>query len=737
MSARITILSCLSIMSIFLGFAFSQFANAMCLAPSFTVNQTTRLGMYDNEDVRQVQKAINDIRGENLALDGDFGPHTRAAVMRLQQTIGTTPDGIAGPKTYAAIREALNNAECNDTPMSPNEQTYSHTVKQFASRTEAENFLKSNLAKNNTTSYVARNANSAVPAMAMTESADAIGTGGALSGDDFSKTNIQEEGVDEADIIKTDGAYIYTLSSGYVDITKTDDAGDLTKLSKIKIQGSGHDMYLEGNTLVVLSRTHEDVSMPLPKLDGVQVSSDYIMPTYGVSYSTIAFYNITDRSNPRLTKTYDFEGNYMDSRLTGGYVYMITQQYPRWYNGCCNIVPLMREDGVTARLATSPIYYFDMPYQSYAFTQVHGINIKNPESIKESTFLLSGGHTLYASENALYLSYTDYGYRGDVIFMEDDIAQTEEAVTLSDKEPKEQTIIHKIDISRGSATLTATGSVSGHMINQFAMSEYKENLRIATTSGNNWNGDQSENNMYVLNDDLETIGSVEGLAQGEQIYSVRFMGDKGYMVTFEQVDPLFVIDLSNPQKPRVEGELKIPGFSNYLHPYDEDTLLGIGRDTIVDENGRVLQQGIKIALFDVSNVNRPKEIDSLVLGGRGASSEALYNHKAVLFSKEKNLLVIPFQDWDYQDEHNQFTGAAVLSVDTKDGIVLRGKVAHSTQNRWESAIQRNLYISNVLYSLSRSTLQSNDLGTLKKIDTVSLTQDSSQSIIEPMPVVIF
>ncbi len=311
------------------------------------------------------------------------------------------------------------------------------------------------------------------------------------------------------------------------------------------------------------------------------------------------------------------------------------------------------------------------------------------------------------------------------------------------------------------------GAVPGRVINQFAMDEHDDHLRIATTRSERWSRflqdedrPPSTNNLYVLNDDMEQVGAVTGLAPGEQIYSVRFMQGRAYMVTFETIDPLFVIDVSDHQNPQVLGELKIPGFSNYLHPYDEDHIIGFGRDTKVDEYGRVRRQGLKLSLFDVSDVSSPKEVDVEFIGDERASSIAEHDHHAFLFSKEKNLLVIPVtlgQDFagipepipflgeniaiDIAVEEiaaigssilprvpspsTQFRGAFVFDV-TDEGFTERGRIEHSsgsgdTVDYWrgysyyDSTVRRSLYIDDVLYTFSHNYLKMNDLDSLDEV----------------------
>ncbi len=215
------------------------------------------------------------------------------------------------------------------------------------------------------------------------------------------------------------------------------------------------------------------------------------------------------------------------------------------------------------------------------------------------------------------------------------------------------------------------------------------------------------------------------------------MGETAYLVTFEQTDPLFVLDLSDPAAPTVLGELKIPGYSNYLHPYDETHLIGIGKEVVLTETDWSvdpvpLDQGVKIALFDISDMENPEEVYSLEIGDRGTDSEALWNHKAFLFDKEKNLLVIPISVYTIQsggatsETYGEFTkqGSYVFHLDAEN-IKLEQVISHNIMTgektiAWESYIDRNLYIGNILYALSSEKITSLDLETMEEISTLTL-----------------
>jgi inhibitor of cysteine peptidase len=292
------------------------------------------------------------------------------------------------------------------------------------------------------------------------------------------------------------------------------------------------------------------------------------------------------------------------------------------------------------------------------------------------------------------------------------------------------------------------------------MDEYNGNLRIATNvnsypivtfggtaSVTSFQSNQT-NNVYVLNQNLTVIGKLEGLAQGENLHSVRFMGDRCYLVTFVKTDPLFVIDVSQPQNPTVLGELKIPGYSDYLHPYDETHLIGVGKEAVAaDEGNFAWYQGLKLAFFDVSNVNNPVQMSNYVIGDRGTDSAVLSDPKAFLFDKEKNLLVIPVNLALVSEANKQqqgssaygdmvWQGAYVFSLSENGNFVLKGTVTHlnatllnseghltnysdyyNSENQW---ITRSLYIGNTLYTISNTEVKLNSLTNMSQSAEINL-----------------
>ncbi|MFB0500378.1 MAG: beta-propeller domain-containing protein [Candidatus Hadarchaeaceae archaeon] len=529
------------------------------------------------------------------------------------------------------------------------------------------------------------------------ESSKSYGLSGA-TGVDYSTTNIQVEGVDEADIVKSDGKYLYVVSGNKVVIIDAYPAEGARILSEIETNESLIELFINGDKLVMLG------------------------------WAFVKVYDVSNRENPLLTRDVSFDGQYFDSRMVGSHVYVIINS-PALYDNKI-ILPHISSNGNTKTVPATEIYYFENTHDySYGFTTVMAINAQDDgEDVTSETFLIGATQNIFVSSNNIYVTYTDYWVYPLI----------ERSNETSDPET-ETTIIHKISIADGTIEYKSQGEVPGQVLNQFSMDEYQGYFRIATTTG--WIG---QNNVYVLDGNLEIVGRLEGLAPGERIYSARFIGSRVYLVTFKNVDPLFVIDLEDPNNPRVLGELKIPGYSDYLHPYDETHLIGVGKDA-VDMGSFAWYQGVKIALFDVSDPENPIEISKYMIGDRGTDSYALQDHKAFLFSRQQNLLVLPILLAEINEEsypgeippdaYGEYVwqGAYVFNISLDDGLVLKGRITHFNNddqiNEWgryypyNYSVQRSLYIDNVLYTISGRSVKMNNLEDLSEISEIELPQE--------------
>ena len=601
---------------------------------------------------------------------------------------------------------------------------------------------------------------------------------------DYSTTNIQVAGVDEPDIVKNDARYIYTISGQTLTIVDAYPAEKASVVSKTEISDAPKDLFVTGDRLVLFTQGYGSPDYPEEKTASMKAEVMPRRPVYGNSPVTHAvIYDITDRSSPKLMKDYTIEGDYTDARMIGTLVYMVTREqvYP-YYNDQI-VVPTLREG--TKTVIQPDVWHFNYPDQQYTFTTITAIDAATGTEKNAQTYLLGNGNIIYVSPDAMYVSYQKYHpivypVRGgmeiakplpapvswiagpgaavdsgavssapapqDFNAMNDDQRQAiisglrsgEQDSIRRQEADQTSTVIHKIEIKDGKIQYVAKGEVPGTLKNQFAMDEYNDNLRVATTSSvYTQSGQYTYNNVYVFNGQMERIGALTHLAEQESIYSTRFIGDRLYMVTFKRIDPFFVIDLSTPSNPKVLGKLKIPGYSDYLHPYDATHIIGIGKETASNEWGGVSTSGVKLALFDVSDVTNPKQLAKVQIGDAGSDSAALTDHHAFLFDRNKNLLVIPVRavsmnqvsKGDYYNNQPQaWYGAYVFGLTPETGFTLKGTVQHGTGDNGYyyygssgADVKRSLYIGDVLYTMSSKQIKANSLDNINTtISTIPL-----------------
>lgn len=570
-------------------------------------------------------------------------------------------------------------------------------------------------------------------------------TGGAKA-PSYSTTNVQVEGVDEADIVKTDGKYIYVVSGSRLIIADAYPAESAKILSSTELGGdiTAQEMFIGENSILVFASNYVQ-----EYAKQMEIGGDVMMP--GFSTTVVQLWDVSDREIPKFVKSAEFEGSYLTSRKIGSTAYFVINSYPdyRIYEGDANIMPVpqYRElwgikeytnraeaEKFVPIAKCAEIGYFS-PIQASAFVTIASMNIDDQSAEIKKQTVVATGRNVYASLDALYLAEVNYNYGFTIPFIGD---------VLPPENP-EETIIHKFLLNDGEVSYSGFMEAPGHILNQFSMDEFNGYFRIATTRGEvSRLGGGSTNNIYVFNSDLNMAGKLEELAPGEKIYSARFMGEKAYLVTFKKVDPLFVIDLSNPEKPEVLGKLKIPGYSDYLHPIDETHIIGLGKEALeADEGDFAWYQGIKIAIFDVSDVENPKEMHKTVIGDRGTDSYALHDHKAFLYDRGKNLLVIPIllaeiNEEQYPDgvEKNTygdytFQGAYVYGLTLENGFELKGRLTHLDADDEslaksgyyygsDNAIRRALYIDDALYTISDAKILANSLGDLSQISELKI-----------------
>ncbi len=602
-------------------------------------------------------------------------------------------------------------------------------IGRFASYDELQQFVEANTQDTRpwTASAVFRLASGWGPAPTAVPDAVELFTDTA-STHDYSATNIQVDGVDEADIVKTDGEYIYLVSANRVIIVKAYPPDEAGVLSEIEFERTPVGIFIDGDRLVVLGTEIPDYELAVAGERRIS----YMVP-YTPLRTFIRVYDVSHRDNPSLQREFSVEGYYTSSRMIGDYVYAVVNSPVYDEEGEVRL-PVVYSGDEEKEIAAEDIYYCDVSDYSYMYTSIIAMNTQD-DGIAPTvqTIMLGATSNLYVSPENIYLTVPVWGRSvGDF----------------------QKTSIHRIHIQDGDIEYEASGEVPGRVLNQFSMDEHEGYFRIATTTGRQgifgWRALVTEmsariagadpataqpslNHVYVLDvEDLEIVGSVEDLAPTERIFSARFMGDRAYLVTFEIIDPLFVIDLSDPENPVVLGELKITGYSDYLHPYDEDHLIGIGKETIEADSGDFSWfQGVKISLFDVSDVENPEEVHKYEIGHRGTESPVLRDHRAFLFDSSRNMMVIPVlvAEIDETEYHGRvpahawgkpvWQGAYVFHV-SPEGIVLDGSVTHVDspdeleQSRYffssPYSVKRSLYIGDVLYTISDARVMMNSLG---------------------------
>ncbi|MBC2716750.1 MAG: hypothetical protein HF978_15710 [Desulfobacteraceae bacterium] len=564
----------------------------------------------------------------------------------------------------------------------------------------------------------------------------------------YSQTNIQEAGVDESDKVKTDGRYIYVAGDTDVKIIEAASEGAMKKVSQIDVNGFVDSLYLHNDTLVILytpkngtgsTWTGEKDITPLD----IDIGMPYWIPVNAKIGILIA--DISDPENPATIKNIQTDGFLVSSRLTGGRLHVISQYFPdippieRWYDGSDadrsdtydtnkqKLDALSLEDFIpsyqaydstgfmteTGRLVATENFLRPDDPNGGTIVSITTVDLANPAGDFESLGFIADAHHVYASTENLYLVSTEYNN----IF----------SIEVETSFPDQQTRIYKFDLSAPTVEYSAAGQVPGRILNQFSLGEYAGILRIATTTGYVWDG-SSKNHVFCLegNDErLDIIGRLEGLAPGERLYAARFIKDKGYLVTFVEIDPLFTLDLSDPRNPSVAGELKVPGYSAYIHPIGENYLLTIGKDVTV-ENNSVWYQGLQMSLFDISNFANPELIAVEKIGDRGTESEVLFNHKALTFRSADNMLAFPVNLyehlappsalWEYGTQ--TFNGLYVYQITDENLFEYAGRIRMTPEQGdlyFYPDWIRGIFINDSIYAVNADTITAADVQLIEEI----------------------
>lgn len=543
---------------------------------------------------------------------------------------------------------------------------------------------------------------------------------------DYSSTNIQVEGVDESDFVKTDGDYLYTISDGTsVQIIDIRDSNEMKVASVLKMEENHYasQLFLHEDLLIVLGDKFEPYSEK-------KVAADMIMPAN--SMSTVKIYSIKDPANPKFIREVGIEGYLNSARKTGDMLYLVTNMHPYlWAMDTIEgetlrpVILDSKEEKEKSYLEFKDISILPGAMEP-SYTVITAIDLSTPETGKlETKGFLGSSNQMYMTKDHLYLTAMKY-----------EMEKSPRGMEMMIWNPgKANTEFFKFKLNGTKIEFYSSAELKGTILNQFSMDEYNGNFRVVMTEGNMWDEkNPSKNHLFILNDGMQQVGSVEGLAEGERIYSARFMGDKAYLVTFRETDPLFVLDVGDPTKPKVLGELKIPGFSNYLHPLDENHLIGFGYETVSRKNPSggppiIIREGMKISLFDVTDFHNPKEKFTEIIGGQGTYSSLQYDHKALFQHKNRNLFGFPISIYEQSKKEFELdykgSGALVYEITSDKGIVLKGdlvkgKTPGQQYEEWESQIQRLVYSGDRLFTIASREINSYDMNNFNEIESLKL-----------------
>lgn len=529
------------------------------------------------------------------------------------------------------------------------------------------------------------------------------------------QTNTQVENVDEADIVKTDGKYIYYVTNNDVYIIRGEDLNKEAKIDfKLEDKSSRYypnEIFIKDNKLIVIgnySKHSNKEEMPLNSF------KERISTNENINTTKTYIYDISDKANPKELRQVDIEGDYDTARLVGNTLYLVSTKYMYYYPELKDneIMPLYFDSASSneyKNIDCKNIVYNDSSKDA-TYKIIGAVNINDNKEMLVETFL-GYGNTIYCSEENLYIASPIYN--------------SESSAVLNSTE------IFKFNISSGGLKYICKNTVNGDINNQFSLDEYDGNLRVATTVTIEEKPEKKSNQvveigktttnnvLYVLDEKLEKIGEITDFGITEKIYSVRFIKDVAYVVTFKQIDPLFVIDLSDPTNPIIKGELEIPGYSSYLHPYDENHIIGIGYNVKSNGSGGVTNETVKISMFDVSDLNSPKEIFSKTLGKGYSYSDITYNHKLLMYDKQRNLMGFPIS---MRGKNGRIENSIILlNIDLENKeFKLHSQYILENYNYY---MRKVIYIEDTVYILCDTKILAFDMNTLENIASLDLPAD--------------
>lgn len=587
------------------------------------------------------------------------------------------------------------------------------------------------------------------------------GSPASMSGPDaFTQTNNQVAGVDEGDIVKNDGTRIFFITGRTLYLVNSWPPASMTMTAKLDLEGRPVEMLFDGSQrLAIFSRV--SVRDNTPAMGRMCIQSFPNCQYFG-SVTKISLIDVSDMSNPRMLREQYLPGNYLSSRGVGSSVRAVLTdafRWPsevRWYpegatsqgNPSGSAWERLIQTNLQAiRNATLEAFLphrlvkqedgqsIDVAYSCSEFSRVSAatqlgyvtvatLKMDRPDEPPLRRSIVARAATVYSSSESIYVSTPHWWFRPE-------------------SGQRDYTYFHKFDVSRPmQVRYVASGGTDGYVANQFSLDELNGYFRVATTpvvwraANNRWQSDVT-NRISVFKENgsaLEVVGQSDDIARGERIYSARFIGDKAYVVTFRQIDPLFTFDLRDPTHPRQVGELQVPGFSTYLHPLDDTHLLSMGEYR--DPNSRWGSRSVQISIFDVSDFAHPRQSFTQTIGSHNGYSEAEYNHKAFNYFPERKLLAIPMTDWNPSDSTRWGTFTSdlrVFKVDAAMGFVPMGSLSmadiYRDRNRpswswyWNPAVRRSVIADNFVYAVSDAAIRVADVESLAApIQTVQFTQ---------------
>lgn len=597
----------------------------------------------------------------------------------------------------------------------------------------------------------------AVPTAAAAPSEEA---GGASDEADtsYTTTNIQEAGVDESDVFKSDGENFYIAKNTSLRIVRAVPADEMAELGRVDFEETIDSLYLLDSTVLVLTRQY---SYDYGPYGGAEIM---MWPPYYANATVVVYaLDVANPAAPVVTAKNEFDGALVSSRLTGGRLILVLNYLPALtaYDSVPtqadmalgDVLPMMRTGDAEQAAVASTSCYYPETLNGHSMTAVITLSATDITSVLGSVAVLTNAETIYASTEAVYVASQDWG-------MDTDFQQ--------------RTLIHKFTIDdAGVPAYAGSGAVPGYLLNQFSLGEYEGHLRVAThldawgrsfmmsvaappmmaSAGQAQDSDQSvsstptqveietnvqTNAVWVLAENagqLDVVGKVTGIAPNESLYSARFMGTRGFLVTYRKVDPLFVLDLNDPTNPQIVGELKIPGFSDYLHPWGDTHLIGVGKATYATDEGFDWYQGVQISLFNVTDWSNPQVVQQLTFGGRGSECDVSSTHKAFAFLPDEGLLALPMVlmtqndvPWDYGEF--DWAGVIAFQVEQAAGFTELGRLDAVGDSEWGwgwSAWRRPAFIGDTLYAVTPAGVSAAPTTDFSAASTLELTPDTTGS----------